>query len=117
MTTPDVIALLTQLTTSISSLRADAAVRDARFDAQLAELRADAAARDVREAARDVREAAMNERLRSLHALVDADLSPSSPSPAVGWRETRARAPSSARGAPRACLQCAAQAMAARCMR
>jgi hypothetical protein len=94
MTTPDVIALLTQLTTSISSLRADAAARDARVDAQLAELRAelraDAAARDARfdadAAARDVREAAMNERLRSLHARVDArlraDLSPSSPSPA-----------------------------------
>ena len=85
---PDVIALLTQLTTSISSLRADAAARDARVDKQLVELRADAQARDAREAL-------ANERLSALFARVDArlraDLSPSSPSPASVGEATLAQ--------------------------
>jgi hypothetical protein len=103
---PDVIALLTELTTSLATLRTDVA----RFDAQLKELRTDAAARDARfdaqlvelrtelrtdAAARDVREALTNERLRSLLARVDArvraDLSPSSPSPASVGEATLAQ--------------------------
>jgi hypothetical protein len=93
------MALLTQLTTSLSlfradfveqlrALRADAAARDKRIYEQLVALRADAAARNEREAL-------MNGRLSAIFARVDArlraDLSPSSPSPASVGEATLAQ--------------------------